>query len=551
MTRIPEFADRRTRITDRSAWDEGPTRSSLLASVSVRTRLLAVAVVFGLGFVAFGVAQVVSRQIMVGGLGEMLVANQVATSHGNADMMHDALRGDVLGAMLAETPQELEVARADLRDHLEQFEQLVGQMIELETDPDTKVALTELRAPLAAYGDAAEQLAGLAGTDRAAARAQMPTFYQSFKDLEVKMEVAGERVSARAAASQEQTVSRVDRIGLILATLGIVAAIGSAMVAVAITRSVVQPLETVVSTLESLSRRDCSQRATVTGSDELADVARALNASMSSTSEAVGSIRTAATELAASAAQLTQVGRRVGDQVQNSTNQIQSAASAADLVSANVRTLATGVEEMGVAIREVARSAAQAARVGNGAVDIASRTNDTMARLGDSSSEIGKVVKVITAIAQQTNLLALNATIEAARAGESGKGFAIVANEVKELAKQTARATEDIHRRVEAIQTDTRVAGESITEITSVIQQMNELQVTIAGAVEEQTATASEIARNVADAAQGSTEIAMSISGVVDVSRETASGANEFQAAAAGLERLAHELQSVTDTFRT
>ncbi len=144
---------------------------------------------------------------------------------------------------------------------------------------------------------------------------------------------------------------------------------------------------------------------------------------------------------------------------------------------------------------------------GDGGRQIAETTNETIAKLGQSSAEIGKVIKVITSIAQQTNLLALNATIEAARAGEAGKGFAVVANEVKELAKQTAKATEDISRKIEAIQADTKGAVDAIGQIGRIIMQINDIQNTIASAVEEQTATTNEISRNVAEAAKGSTDI--------------------------------------------
>ena len=156
-------------------------------------------------------------------------------------------------------------------------------------------------------------------------------------------------------------------------------------------------------------------------------------------------------------------------------------------------------------------------------VRVADTTNATINKLGDSSAEIGKVIKVITSIAQQTNLLALNATIEAARAGEAGKGFAVVANEVKELAKETARATEEIGRKIEAIQSDTKGAVAAIGEISGVINQINDISTTIASAVEEQTATTNEIARNATEAARGSTEIAKNI---VSVS-QAASGSGQ------------------------
>ncbi|HBE20611.1 MAG TPA: chemotaxis protein, partial [Cyanobacteria bacterium UBA11367] len=164
--------------------------------------------------------------------------------------------------------------------------------------------------------------------------------------------------------------------------------------------------------------------------------------------------------------------------------QAASVSSAAEEVSVNTQSVATGIEEMNASIREIARNAADAATVATSAVKMAETTNETIAKLGISSSEIGNIVKVITSIAQQTNLLALNATIEAARAGEAGKGFAVVANEVKELAKQTANATEDISKKVEGIQGNTKNSIDAIAQITAIINQINDFQNTIASAVE-------------------------------------------------------------------
>ena len=184
------------------------------------------------------------------------------------------------------------------------------------------------------------------------------------------------------------------------------------------------------------------------------------------------------------------------------------------------------------------------------AVKVAEKTNATVAKLGESSAEIGNVIKVITCIAQQTNLLALNATIEAARAGEAGKGFAVVANEVKELAKQTAKATEDISRKIEAIQADTKGAVDAIAQIGKIINQINDIQNTIASAVEEQTATTSEISRNVAEAAKGSNEIAQNITGVAQAARSTTEGASNTKNSADDLSKMALDLQKLVSQFR-
>jgi methyl-accepting chemotaxis protein len=205
---------------------------------------------------------------------------------------------------------------------------------------------------------------------------------------------------------------------------------------------------------------------------------------------------------------------------------------------------------MQASIREISKSANSAARVAKDAVAVANSTNQTIARLGDSSIEIGKVIKMITTIAQQTNLLALNATIEAARAGEAGKGFAVVAYEVKELAKQTAKATDDIGQQIDAIQVNAKGAVQAIGEVSSVINQINDISYSIASAVEEQTATTGEIGRNVTEAAKGTGDIAKNITGVATAARETTKGANETQKAALSLSTLASDMQTLVAKFK-
>ena len=212
--------------------------------------------------------------------------------------------------------------------------------------------------------------------------------------------------------------------------------------------------------------------------------------------------------------------------------------------SKNVSSVAAAAEEMQASIREISKNANDSARVAKNAVGVAEATNDTMKKLGASSHEIGNVIKVINSIAQQTNLLALNATIEAARAGEAGKGFAVVANEVKELAKQTAKATEEIGQKIEAIQNDTKGAVSAIEEISAIINQINDISNSIASAVEEQTVTTNEIGRSVTEAAKG-----------VERNRQehrrrrrlaaqnTTQGANDTNTASQELSRMAARLQ--------
>jgi methyl-accepting chemotaxis protein len=262
------------------------------------------------------------------------------------------------------------------------------------------------------------------------------------------------------------------------------------------------------------------------------------------------SMEQSAQTLASSSRELSAVSQQMASNAEETSAQANVAAAAAEQVSKNIGTVASAAEQMGSSIKEIARNANDAARVATSAVKVAQTTNETVSKLGTSSAEIGNVIKVITSIAQQTNLLALNATIEAARAGEAGKGFAVVANEVKELAKQTAKATEDISRKIEAIQADTKGAVAAIIEIGKVINQINDYQTTIASAVEEQTATTGEITRNVVEAARGATEIARNISGVADAARNTTEGASNTQASADELARVAASMQELVATFQ-
>jgi len=256
-------------------------------------------------------------------------------------------------------------------------------------------------------------------------------------------------------------------------------------------------------------------------------------------------VNSSASTLGSSAEELTAVSTQMASNADETSSQANVVSAASEQVSKNVQTVATGVEEMSASIREIAGNASEAARVAQQAVVVAESTNDTMTKLGESSGEIGKVIKVITSIAEQTNLLALNATIEAARAGEAGKGFAVVANEVKELAKETAKATEDIGQKIEAIQANTRGAVDAIAQISQIITQINDISTTIASAVEEQTATATEMSRNVNEAARGTSEIAQNITLVAQAAQNTAQGANNSQQAASELARMAAELQKL------
>jgi methyl-accepting chemotaxis protein len=263
-----------------------------------------------------------------------------------------------------------------------------------------------------------------------------------------------------------------------------------------------------------------------------------------------GQIAESAQSLSSASEQLTATSQQMSANAEETSAQASVVSRNAEQVNRNLQTVATGTEEMGASIKEIAKNATESAKVATAAVRVAETTNVTVSKLGESSTEIGQVIKVITSIAQQTNLLALNATIEAARAGEAGKGFAVVANEVKELAKETAKATEDISRRIEAIQGDTKAAVDAIGTISGIINQVNDISNTIATAVEEQNATTNEMARNVGEAANGSGEITKNIAGVAEAAQSTTQGAADTQRAAQQLVETSRQLSGLVERFR-
>jgi methyl-accepting chemotaxis protein len=520
---------------------------TLLRDTSVSTKLTALV---ASGLLAVGTCVGVTlynNQVADRTADELAALNAASTLVLRLDQAASDVKVHGLQAITRRTPQEQTTL---LKDRLTEAEKLLSELERIELPGELSAAVGRIRTVYDDYGQVIEQFVAGAVAEQSQARLSWEQIdvdnYLTSAVLENERTLFAATITR---ASADATATR-DRAQMILLATALAAVVVLCVLARIIVTSITRPLQRVRTALKAMAEGDLTVTTDVTSGDEMGQMARALD-------EAQGNMRTVVAQAAASAQALstaaddmTATAGSIADAALGSSRQARTVSGTAESVSSHVGAVAAGAAEMAESIREIAQSTARAAEVAGQAVDVARSTSSHIDKLGTSSAEIAAVVHAITSIAEQTNLLALNATIEAARAGESGKGFAVVASEVKDLAQETARATEDITRRVAAIQQDTAGAVEAISQISSVIEQINDFQATIAAAVEEQTATTAEMNRGITAVADGAGDIAAGVAGLASASEVTTAGAAQSKQAITELSSMARELQGLVARFR-
>ena len=385
----------------------------------------------------------------------------------------------------------------------------------------------------------------------------------------------------RAGELQKAGKETAETIWILLIVGSLVAISGAVFGGVLLTRSIARPLAKAVEQLDHVAKGDLTQDVPADDlkrGDEIGLLSKSIQAMsvnlrgvLKDVASGVEVLSSSSAELSANSGQMSQGGQKASEKAhsvaaaaEEMTSNIISVAAGMEQTTTNLTSVATATEEMTATIGEIAANSEKARRITEEATRQAASISEQMNHLGQAAQEIGKVTETITEISSQTNLLALNATIEAARAGSAGKGFAVVANEIKELAQQTARATEDIKARIAGVQTSAAAGIGEIGKVSLVIREVSDIVAAIAAAIEEQSTVTRDIARNIGEATNGvrdanarvsessqvTQSIAQEIAGVDHATRDMADGSNQVRASATDLSKLAEALQSTVSKFQ-
>jgi methyl-accepting chemotaxis protein len=522
-----------------------------MRNLNLRTKIMVIGAVLAICAIGTGVLALArmsemnqgSEQLYTSGLVPLRLIGQV-----REDI--DDSRRDVLNHAMSSTTENMAKYDKALADDYAAFDR---DLAEYAKEPASGQLVDQLREAFTAYKKAVDEQLLPAG--RAHDTAKMEQIRdQVTSPLAEKTEAIGEQIIDAETAEAERlknatatTYSSSRTLVISILVAGIVAAL---IVGLLITRTILAGLHRVSYVIEGLAKRDLTRSSELSSTDEFGRMGRHLDEAVDSIRTTVADLVGTADTLARAAVELSAVSGELTGTANEASLRAGTAATSADEVNGGVQAVMAGSEQMSASIAEIAANATKAAAVAQESSRVADETTAQIDELSRASSEIGEVVRLITTIAEQTNLLALNATIEAARAGDAGKGFAVVASEVKDLAQETAKATEDITVRIQAIQASSVGAARAVGQISEIVGQITDYSSTIASAVEEQSATTNEMSRAITSAADASSQVGRTFGAVAEVAAATSDSARASQAAADNFSALSARLNGLVEAFK-